>query len=207
MSEIIDGEWEPIKGASMFVKTFLKDYPRFRGERWILHWKNFILTNYRMYYQDEEERTHIIPLHEVKRWRSGGSSRLEFLLENGNHMELKGPIPKVKTLKNLFAKQEWKNLPKEALDQLGLSYEGMRSFQTLDIRSARLSFSEFESESGEIEDFESEPVGIEEVELESSEVITNTSENDVNFCPYCGVRIEIKDVRFCPNCGSNLDGT
>jgi len=88
---------------------------------------------------------------------------------------------------------------------LGLSYEGMRSLQTLDTPNRRLSFSEFESE---VEDeAESEPVEIEEVELESSEVSTQTSEADVNFCPYCGVSIEIKDVRFCPNCGSNLDGT
>ncbi|MFX1485857.1 MAG: zinc ribbon domain-containing protein [Promethearchaeota archaeon] len=204
MSSIIEDEWEPIKGASMFVRTFLKEYPKLRGERWILHWKNFILTNYRIYYQDEEERTYVIPLHKVKRWRADGSSRLEFGLENGNHMELKGPIPKVKVLKNLFARQEWKNLPKEALNQLDLSYDGMRSLQSSTSGGKRVSFSEFEFESEP--EPEAEPVEIEEFEPEPSEVNVQSSDSDVNFCPYCGVRIEIKDVRFCPNCGSNLDG-
>ncbi len=209
-SGVIENEWEPIKGASMFVRTFLKDYPKFRGERWILHWKNFILTNYRIYYQDEEERTYVVPLHKVRRWRAAGSSRLEFKLENGNRMELKGPIPKVKVLKDLFARQEWKNLPKDALNQLDLSYEGMRSLQSSASRTERISFSEFEFESGSDSDSEfvsePEPLEIEEVEPEPSEVDSHSSDSDVNFCPYCGVRIEIKDVRFCPNCGSNLDG-
>ncbi len=31
-----------------------------------------------------------------------------------------------------------------------------------------------------------------------------TQDNSGNYCPLCGVELDIKNLEFCPNCGGNL---
>ncbi|MHA1237952.1 MAG: zinc-ribbon domain-containing protein [Candidatus Odinarchaeia archaeon] len=171
-------DWPKFNEDKPLVAHFLTNYPRFWREKVLVYWDNFILTNYRIYYQNPDGEIHLVPLHMVKKWEWTQNS-LTLTLKDGSTVTLNGPVPTVKVLRRAFKYKEWRKLPDYALPQLSKNNEELGRKPLVPL-----------------------------ISVPNSQQVTSPDsvsyDNSTKFCPHCGEKIAIEDAQFCPNCGAHL---
>lgn len=177
--KLID-DWPKLNDNKPFVQYFLSNYPRFWREKVLVYWDNFVLTNYRIYYRNQDGKTHLIPLYKVKKWEWTSNS-LTLTLKDGSNVKLVGPVPTVKVLRRAFRYKDWRRLPENALPQLERNNAELGRKPIVQIVNQG-------SEAATIQ------IG--------NELDVYTSQP--KFCPHCGEKITIEGAQFCPNCGAHL---
>jgi hypothetical protein len=180
MAEKYLEEWPLKEDISDTVLDFLIKYPKLPKERVIVYYDNFILTNYRFYFKNQDGNNHLIPHDNVKEYIVKENTELTLKLRNKDIIKLEAPIPKFEILKKTYSTKEWKKLSK-ALKKL------------INKTNAELGRSVREK-----------PIKEEiPVEVEEKPISFSRNTNGI-FCPHCGFKITVEEARFCPNCGVDL---
>ncbi|MHA1753968.1 MAG: zinc-ribbon domain-containing protein [Candidatus Odinarchaeia archaeon] len=178
MADIQLSDWPLKEDLSDTVLDFLIKYPRLPKERVIIYWDNFILTNYRLYYKNQDETIHLIPHYKVREYIIRGKNTLILKLRDKTVIELNGPIPKFEVLKRTYGLKDWRRLSKKANELLTKTNAELG-------RPVREKPKKVESG------------------IEVPPRINMSSSNGI-YCPHCGFKITVENARFCPNCGVDL---
>ncbi|MHA1410172.1 MAG: zinc ribbon domain-containing protein [Candidatus Odinarchaeia archaeon] len=173
-------DWPLGDDLSDTVLDFLIKYPKFPKERVIVFYDNFVLTNYRIYYKNEDGTPYLIPHEYIREYIIRGNNQLIYKLRNKKVIELSGPVPKFEILKKTYKAKEWKKMAKDLR-------------KLLDKTNAELGRPVREKPKKEI---------IVE-SAETKQLLIPKTTNGI-YCPHCGFKITIEGARFCPNCGVDL---
>ncbi|MEM2906545.1 MAG: hypothetical protein QW739_00480, partial [Candidatus Odinarchaeota archaeon] len=106
-------DWPLDESLSDTVLDFLIKYPRLLNEKVVVYWDNFILTNYRLYYKNNDDRIYLIPHYKVKEYIYKEKNKLILKLRDKSVIELTGPIPKYQVLKKTYSLSDWRKLSKK----------------------------------------------------------------------------------------------
>lgn len=203
MAKEILTDWPVDENLSDTVIDFLIKYPKLINERVVVYWDNFIITNYRLYYKNEDEKIYLVPHYKVKEYILKGKNVLILKLRDKSVLELHGPVPKFDVLKKTYGLKDWRRLSKkedELLEktnaELGriVREKPRKSDKSVTSPNSRPEIDGQFEEKTKVE-YERKPI-----------IIAPTGINGANgiFCPHCGFKITVSGARFCPNCGLDL---
>ncbi len=196
-------DWPLDEKLSDTVLDFLVKYPRVLNERVVVYWDNFILTNYRLYYRNNDGKIYLIPHYKVKEYVYKGDNRLILKLRDKTVIELNGPIPKYQVLKKTYSLSDWRKLSKKEDELLEkTNVELGRPIREKPRRAVEQPT--VLSEPGFTIPLNNKTqTGFERIPFD---IKANSSLNHTAgiFCPHCGFKITLNGARFCPNCGVDL---
>ncbi len=198
-------DWPLDEKLSDTVLDFLIKYPRVLDERVVVYWDNFILTNYRLYYKNNDGSIYLIPHYKVKEYVYKGNNRLILKLRDKTIIELNGPIPKHEVLKKTYKLSDWRKLSKKE-DEL-LEKTNVELGRPVHEKPRKLiEQTPIISETAFAISANNQPQVKASFDRIPFDIKTNSSINHNSgiFCPHCGFKITLNGARFCPNCGVDL---